>query len=299
MWKLPQSLQNHPRGLHFCSCLKEEARPTQNQHDRHQLRSTHAAVPRCTKHFTRVLSEILPAARLSVPLPRGNRDSGSPSALPSANRQLGTGRAKKLYYQPRRRPPGWRGFLRCFISRRKWQGTQESAPRREALTTGPFPREPCRKGRLVPQGPRSSTEGDSEAAPGARGRGELVGATDSKNRRPLCGIQSHGRASSSAFGSEKRLCSRVSLPLLRRSQGAPGLRLCARPSPEDLIQSSPRLSYPPLAGSCIISISSEARSGLGEKEGGIRMREGGGQRAPPPPCSPLAVVWEAQPGRSG
>ncbi|XP_025788429.1 uncharacterized protein LOC112869504 [Puma concolor] len=40
--------------------------------------------------------------------------------------------------------------------------------------TGPFQRQPCGKGSLVPRGPGSSTEGDSEAAPGARGRGELA-----------------------------------------------------------------------------------------------------------------------------
>lgn len=141
------------------------------------------------------------------------------------------------------------------------------------LTAGPFPKEPCRKGRLVPQGPGSSTEGDSEAAPGAGSRGELVGASDSENRGPLCGIQSHGRASSSAFGSEKRLCSHLS----PRSRGAPstGPRLCARPSREHRIQSSPRLNHPLGAGSS----SREAGSGLGEEEEGgkgVCIREGGG-----------------------
>lgn len=161
------------------------------------------------------------------------------------------------------------------------------------LTTGPFPREPYGKGRLVPQGPGSSTEGDSEAAPGARGRGELVGASDSENRGPLCGSQSHGRASSSAFDSEKRLCSRVSLPPCPRCPGAPGPR-------EGQVQSSPRLSCPPGAGSCIISISSEAGPGLGEEEEGRREsaseKEEGGSASP----SRLSTrgSWAAQPGRS-
>ena len=38
------------------------------------------------------------------------------------------------------------------------------------LTAGPFPGAPCGQGRLIPRGSGSSTEGDSEAAPGARGR---------------------------------------------------------------------------------------------------------------------------------
>lgn len=74
------------------------------------------------------------------------------------------------------------------------------------LATGPFPRKPCEKGAWHLRAPESSTEGDSEAAPGAWGRGELVGAYDSENRGLLCGIQSHWRASSSAFGSEQRSC---------------------------------------------------------------------------------------------
>lgn len=81
------------------------------------------------------------------------------------------------------------------------------------LTAGAFPGEPGGQRRLVPRVPGSSTEGDSEAAPGAQGRRERVGASDSENSGPLCGIQSHARASSSAFGSEKLLGSRVSLSL--------------------------------------------------------------------------------------
>lgn len=162
------------------------------------------------------------------------------------------------------------------------------------LTTGPFPREPYGKERLVPQGPGSSTEGDSEAAPGARGRGELVGASDSKNRGPLCGIQSHARASSSAFGSEKRLCSRVSLPRRPRyCPGAPGPR-------ERRVQSSPRLSCLPGAGSCIISISSEAGPGLGEEEEGRRESASEKEKAGSASPSRLSTrgAWAAQPGRS-
>lgn len=79
------------------------------------------------------------------------------------------------------------------------------------LTTCPFPRKPREKGAWHLKAPESSTEGDSEAAPGARGRGELVGASDSENRGLLCGIQSHGRAGSPAFGSEQRSCSLLSL----------------------------------------------------------------------------------------
>lgn len=68
-------------------------------------------------------------------------------------------------------------------------------------SAGPFQGQPCGKGRLVPPGPASSTEGDSEATPGAPSRGELGGASDSENRGPLCEMQSHGRAGSSVFRS--------------------------------------------------------------------------------------------------
>lgn len=90
-------------------------------------------------------------------------------------------------------------------------GKYPRRPRR--LTAGAFLGEPGGQGRLVPRGPGPSTEGDSEVAPGVQGRRERVGASDSENSGPLCGIQSHARASSSAFGSEKLLRSRVSLSL--------------------------------------------------------------------------------------
>lgn len=84
------------------------------------------------------------------------------------------------------------------------------------------------------------------------GAAESWWALLTENRGPLCGIQSHGRASSSVFGSEKRLWSRVSLLGLQRCPGAPGLGFFAPPSREGQIQSS---NYPPEAGSCILSIS--------------------------------------------
>lgn len=61
---------------------------------------------------------------------------------------------------------------------------------------------------------------------------------------------------------------------LPRCPGAPGPRLCARPSREHRIQSSPRLNHPLRAGSCIISSSPEAGSGLGEEEEGGSLHQG-------------------------
>lgn len=104
-------------------------------------------------------------------------------------------------------------------------GHKEVSPRAEAANHRPLPERSLRARAPGTSGPGSSTEGDSEAAPGARDRGELVGASDSENRGPLCGIQSHGRASSSAFGSEKRLSSRVSLCRRRRCPGGPDSKL--------------------------------------------------------------------------
>lgn len=162
-------------------------------------------------------------------------------------------------------------------------GPTDKYPRAEAANG-----EPCGQGRRAPRGPGRTTEGDSEAAPGVQGRRELVGASDSENRGPLCGIQSHGRASSSAFDSEKRLCSRVSLPGLLRCLGAPGLGLCTRLSREDQIQGylgsifRPRLGAAPSA-----SPAKPVRTGGGGGREAVGLRKGGGQRKPPPPLLAL------------
>lgn len=84
------------------------------------------------------------------------------------------------------------GLSRCRTSRRKWQGIGPGKypPRAEpANHTGPFPREPCGNGRLVPQGPGPPPQRVIQRrhlVPGSAGK--LVGASDSENRGPLCGM---------------------------------------------------------------------------------------------------------------
>lgn len=165
--------------------------------------------------------------------------------------------------------------------------------------TGPFQRQPCGKGSLVPRGPGSSTEGDSEAAPGARGRGELVSASDSENRGPLCGIQSHGRAGSSAFGSEKRLCSHLSPR--SRVPGSPGSQALSAALPETpdsklaSAQSSARgweLHQQRLPRSRV-------QTGGGGGREGVCIRERRLAAGASPSLRSTRAVWAAQPGRSG
>lgn len=113
-----------------------------------------------------------------------------------------------------------------------------------------------------------------------------MGASDSENRGPLCGIQSHGRASRSAFGSEKRLTRRVSSP------SAPGrARFKARRG--SVIR--PRLG----AASSASPVKLGPDWGRRRREGGSLHRGKRQQRAPPPPCYPLGAVWQLSLGAPG
>lgn len=114
-----------------------------------------------------------------------------------------------------------------------------------------------------------------------------MGFSDSENRGPLCGIQSHGRASSSAFGSEKRLCRRVSLPRRLRCPGAPGPRL---PGGTDSKRTEAQLSARgwELHHQHLQCSWARAWGGGGGKEG-VCIREGDGRERLPLPAPHLRM----------
>ena len=204
MWERPPPLRNHPRGLHACSCPKAETGPTQNRCERrqHLLGSTHPATLHCTKLSPWVLSPIPQTGLLLSPISCRQLRRREAKYLALEQTELVTNGAKKLYYQPRRSPPIRRGVLGAAQAAGNGRARGELPPRAEAANGRPLPERALGERAPGTSGPGSSTEGDSEAAPGARGRGELVGFSDSENRGPLWRIQSHGRASSSAFDSE-------------------------------------------------------------------------------------------------
>lgn len=277
MWERPPPLQNHPPGLHFCSCPKEERGPTQNQGERHQhlLGSTHPARLHCTKLSPWVLSPTPQMGLLLSPIPYGQLRLRQAKCLALGQTELVTNGAKTLYYQPRRNPPMWRGVLGAAPAAGNGRAHGELPPRAEAANHRPLPERAL--GERVPgtSGPGSSTEGDSEAAPGARGHGELVGFSDSENRGPLCRIQSHGRPSSSAFVLRSAYAA-TSLSLGARGAGsawsqAPG-RARFRAPEAQLYAGGWELHHQHLQ--C-----SRARAGGGEGGGkeGVCIREGGGR----------------------
>lgn len=98
------------------------------------------------------------------------------------------------------------------------------------------------------------------------------------------------------------------LSVLRSADAAASLSLSARgarerrvPGSREARLSSPRLGYPPRAGSCIISISGVAGPGLGEEEQGRKESASGKEAAASasPPCSPLGDVWQLNLGAPG
>lgn len=193
------------------------------------------------------------------------------------------------------------GFPRCLSSHRKWQGAQESTTRVQAANDRPLPeralreRAPGTPGPWVPPAQRAIQR--RHLVPGAAGS---WWALLTENRGPLCGMQSHGRASGLVFGSEKRLCShRSARSRAARRAGSQALRAALPAAPDSKLaqaQASAR------AGLGAASAAAPEEPGPDRGWGGWggslhrgRRRAAGAS----PPCSPLGAVRAAPPGRSG